>query len=262
MLVKRFCLGFVLTLVLAQGASGQNLIEMYQKAHFEAQAREIFKQRGMRVLPEGLVSLPPRSDAVRHWLSLINPPAETLVVETPQEPALAVTEWRPVRRLERFWFEKRFPRIRWAYSGTTLHQGLDTTWTRELRARMEAAFGAPTQTVAESRARPGSRTEEYIQFEYWLIANDTIPLLVMDVNGPFDRGVVVATSQEYRNQLYDLRRELYARIMAEGRRETYIDYYFLSEERQWYRTGYDGRRYFTDRIAPPDLSFGRPRIIK
>ncbi len=252
----------VCALMTAWGAEAraQDLIELYQKAYFNAQARTYFQKHGMRAAPRPVVELPPRSEEHRAWRALLFPEPE-LPPALPLPAAFRVEAWRPVRRLERFWFERRFPGLRWSYSGNNSRMGLDTSWTRVLRGRLEAAFGPPTQTLIESRRRPGARgAEEYIQFEYWIIANDSIPLLVMDVDGPFDRGLVVATDQRYRNALPDLRVELLRELLKKQFPEPYVDYYFNKDQRQWYRAGFNGARYFQERIAPPDLSRGRPRL--
>ncbi len=161
-------------------------------------------------------------------------------------------------RLQRVWYQQEYGSTLWAFLGSNELTPLDTTWTRDLRARLEARFGMPTQTLADLKTTQNLRREEYIQFEYWFVLNDSIPLMVMDVNGPFERGVVVATDHRYRETLFELRQAFLMQLMEGDLRKPYLDYYYHYDAQAWYRTGYDGRRYFTQRIARPNLERGRP----
>lgn len=183
-------------------------------------------------------------------------PAESVPVEVVEEPAVDIRKTSLTPKLGQSWFRSRFDSVQWAYLGSNELSGPDTTYTRDVRAMLEARFGAPTKTLADYSAF--EEISEFIQFEYWFVLNDTIPFVVMDVNGPFERGVVVATDQAYRDALPDLKQQVLDPAVSAGERAPYVDYYFLREQRSWYLTGFDGDRFFLERIQRPNLRLGRP----
>lgn len=250
----------MLALLMGLGAASplqaQSLVEMYRSARFRVQASSILETNGRRAVPMESASLPYVTDSVRRRIERFFPPETPPSVEV--RPPIRVTESRLVPKLARGWFEEKFPHIRWSYLGSNGTTALDTTFTRELRARLQAQFGAPTFTMADYDSETSER--ENIQFEYWFVLNDSIPLVVMDVNGPFERGVVVATDSRYREMLPELRNEFLSQIVESRRRAPYVDYYYLPEQTMWFRTGYFGGRFFLDRIPKPDLKLGRPLL--
>ncbi|SHK11083.1 hypothetical protein [Rhodothermus profundi] len=178
----------------------------------------------------------------------------------PRRPRFTLTRWRVVRRFEQRWFQRRFGQEGWAYLGSNSWTPLDTLRTAELRARLQAHFGNPTRTLAEVdlfRRRP---RDEYIQFEYWLVLNDSIPFRIMDVNGPLERGLVVASAPRYRDQLWQIRQALLGRLIDDPKRAPFVDYYYQPETDTWYLTGFDGQHFFLTPIRRPARILGRPRL--
>lgn len=249
----------VLLALLAPAAQAQTLAERYRSQLFKTQAERIFRKHGMRAQPRPPDRVTSPADTVLLWIAQFNPevlPPPAVVV--PPAPRFEVTSWKLVRKLERPVYEDEFRRVLWAYVGSNRITSLDTLFTRELRARLEGRFGAPTKTLTEVDFRENLRKEEYIQFEYWFVLNDSIPLVVMDVNGPFERGLVVAGDQRFREVLHDIKYAFLDEVTRDDTKAPYVDYYYHVEQRAWYRTGYDGRTYFLRRIARPDLIRGRP----
>ena len=126
---------------------------------------------------------------------------------------------------------------------------------------MQAAFGRPTHTLADVdlnawRQTPDSSRDALPQFAYWFVVNDSIPVRVSDVNGPDERGAIVATERRYRDDLPALRRAL-LRPLRRVERAPYVDYYYEPESRRWYRVGFDGRTFFRERISRFDIVPGR-----
>lgn len=234
-------------------AYAQDLIDMYQSARLEAQAAEMARTHGMQLEPLAVERIPAPHDSL--FVTEQEPVAvvEAKSVEEPPNP-YAGAEWRIVRRLMRGGFEREFANIRWAYMGSSEWSPLDTTMTRELRARLQARFGNPTRTILEVMRDEGQRIDEYLQFEYWFVLNDSIPVIAMDAAGPFDRGLVIASDERYRRQLSDIRSALGAELLKEAEPAVYSDYYYDSEQRTWYLTGFDGRRYYTQRVTQPDFA--------
>ncbi|MEX2399278.1 MAG: hypothetical protein WD423_00810 [Rhodothermales bacterium] len=252
-LVAIACTGFLI-----RPAQSQSLVEMYRSARFQAQVERIFERYGVRAEPRPLQSLPYVSESVRRQMAVIYPPP---AVEPPpvEEPSIRIEKTSLTPRLGAGWFEREFAETQWSFIGSNTFDAIDTTYTRDLRAMLEAHFGSPTRTIADI-SDTDDESREYIQFQYWFVLNDTIPVKVMDVNGTFERGVVVATDQSYRNVLPDLKAALLQPALNGGRRAPYVDYYYLMEQGMWFLTGFDGERFFVDRISRPNLRQGRPRI--
>lgn len=165
-----------------------------------------------------------------------------------------------VSKLERPVFRSRFADVSWAFHQGRTYDMLDTTRTWDLRARLEAHFGPPTQTLAEIDSVESLPAEAIVQFEYWIVVNDSIPVLVLDVNGPMDRGLVFATDARFRESLLTLRNAVLERLVTNGRRAAYADYWFRKGRGEWSVTGYDGASFFDRRIARPDPVSGRPPV--
>ncbi len=242
----------------APRVSKHDLPKVYRDARFQRLLDQIFREHGLRVPPlPALLPPSPYADSLRAWLTPFYP--DYVAYVEPPRP-LRVEKWQLVQRNERHRYERQFDQVKWAYLGNNYFTPLDTAFTREIRARMQAHFGAPTKTLVELDFSRNLRMEEYIQFEYWFILNDSIPVIVMDVNGPFDRGVVVAADHHYRDALFTLRRSFLEPLMDGGRMAPYVDYYYYYRRRRWYRTGFDGRQFFTDSIGQPNLARGRPHL--
>ena len=169
-----------------------------------------------------------------------------------------VYSWKVIPPGQRLRHSTWFKQTRMAYVGNDNYTMLDTTATPQLRAKMQHAYGDPTETIVEaSRLGPPS---EYIQFEYWFVVNDTIPVIVMDAGGPSDHGVVLAGDHRFREHLYAVRQSLLGSTMRDVPPAVYVDYFFDTVEERWYRTGFDGAEYFATPIREPRLTIGRPTV--
>lgn len=249
------CLAALLVVVVGYGAetaTAQDLAEYYRQLWFRENAERILERRGMRVEPMDADHLVSDSDSIRWKLDL----APLLERRPVNVPLIDVSSLAAVRRLERPVYEDRFARIPRSYLGSNKIAPMDTSLTIELRARMEYAFGTPTVLLGDYQT--SQRNQEHIQFEYWFLVNDTIPLIVMDVNGPFERGLVFATHAQYRELLPDLKQFFSRRVTAIERRRHFADYYYNEADGRWYVTGYNGSRFVLRRISRPNLDLGRP----
>ena len=242
------------------GAEAQSIVDRYMAEQYRAHAMEIIERNGRTIEPRPVRRLPTAADSLLPEGQDDRPARATAREEANPEAnpreAFSIDDRRVVRRLERSWFESAFEDVHWSFLGATSErQMMDTTYTRELRARLEAQFGAPTQTLADRDL--GESLDEYVQFEYWIVANDSIPIKIMDPHGPFDRGLVTVTDAEYRDSLRELRRAVLAPIIESEERAPYVDYYFDIESDQWYRTGFDGETYFREAIRRSEITEGR-----
>ena len=236
------------------------LIEQYQQAivqermrRFLEETKDGFPGRPARLLPTAL-------DTLRPWLAA-RTPGVTYAQEPDGPPPLVVEDVRHVRHFAYAWFEQAYGNSSWAYLGYVGSQGrarLDTTQTPQLRARLQAHFGAPTLTMAEL-GRQRASGEPSPQFVYALVVNDSMAVQIRDVNGPEDRGLILMTESRWRDRLLELRAALLEPLLDIDP-APYVDYYYNREFNHWQRTGYDGSAYFTDRIRPPNLRRGRPRL--
>ena len=237
--------------------SMHEIARIYRAAQFQLEFRALLAKAGERVAPRSIERLPTRADTLGPWI--LRQAFDYVEPSAPPLPPGHVSSWRIVPREERLAQQKAFGDRKWAFLGTNHFTLLDTTRTMEIRARMEHRFGPPTRTVVEIDYRENLRPEDYIQFEYWFVLNDSIPLMVMDVNGPFDRGVIVATDQNSRDNLYALRQSFLGGMMREEPFAIYTDYYYSTVTEQWYSVGFDGQLFFNRPIRAPNLSAGRPR---
>ena len=232
---------------------------IYAEARFQKAYESFISIYGAAVVPRNTEVWVVPSDSLGEWIRGLNP---DLIAEAPDTFVWRgqVEHWDLITPDERLASQERFTMIEWAYLGTHYFTALDTVPTPEIRARMEQYFGPPTKTLAEQDFRNGDN-KGYVQFEYWFMVNDSIPLMVMDINGPFDRGVLVAGDYHYRGFLYRLRQSLLGPIMFDVSPAPHVDYYYNTATSRWYRTGFNGEDYFLRHIRQPNLARERPKVL-
>lgn len=158
---------------------------------------------------------------------------------------------------DRAWFMNTFEDIKWTGQGLYGDAGIDGIQTNELRARMEAAFGAPTQTIGDLINRNDFRLAEAIEFEYWFTVDDSIPLMVLDVDGPFGHGLVYGGASRYVDLMPQIKRTFAKKLMKENSPAEFQDYYYSPERGKWFDVRYENGRYTTKEIdAPEDMASG------
>jgi len=233
-----------------------NLIPRYRMARYQFLAQQFVDQMPMRVFSP--TPLPTSVD------SLLRPTdsTEARVASTQKEAAFQIEALHEVSDLERSWFQNQYGDTEWSFLGSRSRLTiLDTTRTRELRARLQTHFGDPTHTPAEVNLNEWSRQtdstrENLVQFAYWFVVNDSIPVRVTDVNGPMGRGLIVSTDRAYRDHLVALRNALLQPLRREERSPC-VDYYYDDGTRRWYRVGFDGTSFFREHISRRDIVRGR-----
>lgn len=226
--------------------NGPSLAERYEVLRRQAIVRRrMQREGGVQILP--LEPHPTPTDSLR--------PPNPDRVSNAQKQSFPLETVRTVRRLERSWFRKRFGEAEWSFLGSTPHHTFfDTTRTQALRARLQAHFGDPTRTLGDAPfdTSRGARA----QFEYWFVVNDSIPVRVVDPQGPRGRGLVLTAKRRYRSRLRVLRDTLLAPL-RHAERAPYVDYYYDDRLERWYRTGFDGQAFFLERISHTELTPGR-----
>lgn len=162
-------------------------------------------------------------------------------------------EIRAISHSERTEFQDKFRAIAWTGQGLYNPTTIDRLPTIELRARMQAAFGSPTQTIEDlihNNFRPGKA----IQFEYWFIVDDEIPMMILDLDGPFENGLVYVGASQYVDMMPQIKRTLTRKLMdSDLEMETFSDYFYSPEREQWYRVEYKDGEFSRTPIDRPSF---------
>lgn len=155
---------------------------------------------------------------------------------------------------EREQFQNRFADISWTGQGLYNPTTIDRVPTIELRSRLQAVFGDPTQTIKDlinNNFRPGKA----IQFEYWFIIDDEMPLMVLDLDGPFENGLVYVGASRYIDLMPQVKRTLNRLLMGEeGSPAEFSDYFYSPERNQWYLIQYTDGDYKQEMISRPTFN--------
>ncbi|HEX8297629.1 MAG TPA: hypothetical protein VF594_00600 [Rubricoccaceae bacterium] len=249
----------VLLCLVAPAVRAQSVVEILQRQRLEARIAEAAAELGPFVAPRP-VPLAETADPFDRAYAAIAARRRALadsarVAAAAQYLADSLagipvrTVWNKVEPDEQGAFLERFREVFWRASDPR-RLALDTTATPVVRGRLQSVFGRPTRN-ADALRQVGYTGNEYVQFEYWFVVNDSIPVLLLDLDGPFGRGLLLAGSEAFADQLPLLKADLSERLFAASGPAPFVDYYHSFERRQWYRTGYNGTEYFTVEIRPP-----------
>ena len=249
--------------LLVPAPQAQNVVDLLQRQRRDARLAEVLEARGPRLEARGLVELGEVDRWTREYLAVEarrqavrdsvqraeDAKADSLILLA----RLNSLRWRKVEPGEQGSFLEQYRETYWRAAGNRPDLYTDTTSTAELRGRLQAAFGDPTRN-ADAQRRHGYGGSEYVQFEYWFVVNDSIPVLALDVDGPFGRGLLVASDEGYADLLGPIKADLSARLEAARFPNPWLDYYHSYERRQWYRTGFNGTERFVVEVSPPRWS--------
>lgn len=155
----------------------------------------------------------------------------------------------------RAWFMERFNDIKWTGRGLYNETDLDDRQTNEIRARLQAVYGNPTQTIEDLINQEDFRPGKAIQFEYWFTVNDSIPMMVLDWDGPFGSGLTFVGASRYIDLMPQVKRTFARKLMTVDNLANYQDYFYSPERQQWFNVAYSDGRYETKEItSPPGMS--------
>lgn len=168
-----------------------------------------------------------------------------------QNDPFGIPQFEKVTTADRTAFQNRFRDVKWTGEGFRGNVVIDQIPTSEIRARLEQVFGPPTQKVDHLMERENFRPGHYIQFEYWFVINDNIPLMILDVDGPFSNGLVFGGASRYIDLMPEIKRTLSNILMEEDELGEYEDYYFDLDERIWYRVEYKNGAFSQNEISEP-----------
>ncbi len=144
-------------------------------------------------------------------------------------------------------------------TGHGLYQStkIDDLQTNEIRARLQAAFGDPTRTLRDLINTASFRPGKAIQFEYWFAVDDSIPMVVLDWDGPFGSGLTFGGSSKYVDLMPQIKRAFAKKLMSVDTLANYQDYFYSPEREQWYMVKHEDGSYTTSKIeSPDDMSIG------
>ncbi|WP_246043165.1 hypothetical protein [Fodinibius saliphilus] len=150
------------------------------------------------------------------------------------------------------WFMKKFEDVSWTGRGLYRKTDLDGTQTNEIRARLQTVFGNPTKTLEDLISTEGFRPGQAIQFEYWFTVNDSIPLMVLDVDGPFTDGLVFGGASKYIDLMPQIKRTFAKKLLEVKALDPFQDYFYSPEREQWFKVAYRNGKYKTKEISSPE----------
>jgi hypothetical protein len=245
----------------------EDVAQVLRRQRAEVRAAELLRALGGRVPARGPAAL---GENTLYWLwhdrihvrrqAVADSLAEAARVAREDSLArLPVTlpeiRWAKVEPAEQEPFIVAYREVYWV--AASMPAAVDTVATPRLRALLSGLHGAPTRNAAAAE-EVGYAGSEFVQFEYWFVVNDSIPVLVLDRAGPFGRGLLLAGSEEQRRYLPLLADDLAGRL-ARARPTPYADYYHAYDQRQWYQTGFDGTEYYTRETRAPRWAGTRSR---
>ena len=244
-----------------QRLSSSELLKRYLHARTEYLASRESPPASLRLNYRDLDTISLEGDTLRAWRENLEHPRLLATLPDPI-PLFSVERWEKISHLRAPTHELAFNTTQWAFTGSNSRSPIDTMRTADLRSRFQTVFGAPTRTLVESPDPDSLQREQIIEFEYWFLLNDSIRVAVIDVNGPWDRGVVLAADQRFRSQLPTIKRDFLEQLIPAAERTGFTDYYYNLDQRTWYLTGFDGASFFDRRIERPDMSTGRPAPVR
>lgn len=148
-------------------------------------------------------------------------------------------------------FERRFKDFALTGSGFQGNTTMDNLPTTEIRARLQRVYGEPTMRLDDFIGNPDVRPGNSIQFEYWFIVNDSIPMIVLDIDGPFSSGLVYAGAVNFIDLMPEIKRTLSRKLMSTSTLAEYQDIFYSPERQEWFNVEYRDGAYFTDKITRP-----------
>jgi len=163
-------------------------------------------------------------------------------------------EIRKVEKSERAQFQHRFAEINWTGQGLYNPTTIDRIPTIELRSRLQAVFGNPTQTIADLIVMNNFRPGKAIQFEYWFIIDNEMPMMILDLDGPFADGLVYVGASRFIDRMPQVKRTLNRMLMGDdGDPVEFSDYFFSPERDQWYLVQYKDGEFKREMINRPSF---------
>jgi len=195
---------------LASALQAQTVVEVLREQRREARVAEIMAELGPLVPARPPVELGTPDEHTLAYRAVIAAQTAEREAFLAAEAAKADSLIRVARMASFTWqrvppdgqgaFLEQYREAFWRAAQPQRGLAIDSLSTQILRGRLQAAFGRPTRN-ADAQQRYGYGGSEYIQFEYWFVVNDSIPVLALDLDGPFGRGLVLASDEPHADVL-------------------------------------------------------------
>ncbi|MDZ7657937.1 hypothetical protein [Fodinibius sp.] len=174
------------------------------------------------------------------------------LISLPAFAQFEAAEFDKITKEERAQFEREIRDISLTGQGLYEDTKLDDRQTNEIRARLQALFGDPTQTLEDLIYKENFRPGKAIQFEYWFMVNDSIPLMVLDWNGPFGSGLTYGGASKYVDLMPQIKREFVQKLLSVEEFGEFKDYFYSPEKEQWYIVKYEDGKFRNEEIDSPE----------
>ena len=160
-------------------------------------------------------------------------------------PPFAIETFQDWKDDARFNYLYIFREVHWKPILPELRTALDTLPTQLLRAKLQAKFGNPAVDMLNKFDKWGWKSDDEVEFTYFLTANDSIPLMVTDINGPYEEGLVLVGS-ERDSTYFPLLKAEFVRQLLETHPVAYKSYYKrkIADKEEWISSGYTGTDFF------------------
>jgi hypothetical protein len=162
-----------------------------------------------------------------------------------------VPEFRKIELSEAAAFERQHRNVMWSGQGFQGRTAMDQIPAMELRARFQTVFGDPTKRLEDLITKPGFRLAEAIQYEYWFMVNESIPIMVLDIDGPFATGLVYAGPVASMDFLPEIKRALSAKLLGVNELSEFTDIFYSPERNQWFEITYKNGEFETKETPRP-----------
>lgn len=162
-----------------------------------------------------------------------------------------VSTFEKVENAESKSFDQRFDGMFWTSQGFNRQVSvLDRLPTTELRARLQAAFGSPTKTVKDliEEKKFGRSEGATIQFEYRFVVNDSIPVMLLDINGPFGQGLVWVGGNRWVDRMAQIKRDMTEKLIAVKEFGEFTDFFYSPEKERWFEVSLNNGNFKTNEL--------------
>jgi hypothetical protein len=148
-------------------------------------------------------------------------------------------------------FDEQFEGMIWTAQGFNRQASVvDNLPTTELRARLQQVFGNPTKTVKDliEEKKFGRSEGATIQFEYRFVVNDSIPVMLLDINGPFGQGLVWVGGNRWVDRMAQIKRDLAEEIMSTKTLAEFEDFFYSPEQEKWFSVRLKSGEFKTEEL--------------
>lgn len=175
----------------------------------------------------------------------------------PPPPPFTVEAFQAWKGDDRYNFLYIFREVHWKTILPEYKTALDSLPTQQIRAKLQAQFGNPSVDVLNRFEKWGWKQEENVEFTYFLTVNDSIPLMISDINGPFEEGLVMV-GNERDSTYFPLIKEVFSKRILDTNPVAYESFFrqtLDADNTRWVKATFDGETY---RVVPVNSPLQKP----